>query len=231
MENGSNVSDMLHDEINIMFIDWSVTKEMVIKGTHSSLYFFDCMIIFFIYPYIVLQIYIFQHIQIDLVCVIITEMDEYTGTQQEEEEMDIPNISTHELIPVQEDEDINNFITELFNENNTLPKCELDQWLEDYLEEMELHNQQQQQQQQQGEQSQEQSLLDMCEYSDISSVEEEENSPSSGQCKEIMMKTMLMNKIIMEIIYTIFVIVYFVVEVLSMEENKEEEEEILIQKL
>ena len=109
-------------------------------------------------------------------------MDEYTGTQEEEEkEMGIPNISTHELIPVQEDEDINNFITELFNENNTLPKCELDQWLEDYLEEMELHNQQQQQE---GEQSQEQSLLDMCEYSDISSVEEEENSPSSGQCKE-----------------------------------------------
>ena len=37
-------------------------------------------------------------------------MDEYTGTQEEEEEeeMDIPNISTHELIPVQEDEDINN---------------------------------------------------------------------------------------------------------------------------
>ena len=139
------------------------------------------MIIFFIYQYIVLQIYIFQHIQIDFVCVIITEMDEYTGTQQEEEEeMDIPNISTHELIPVQEDEDINNFITELFNENNTLPKCELDQWLKDYLEEMELHNQQQQQ----GEQSQEQSLLDMCQYSDISSVEEEENYPSSGQCKE-----------------------------------------------
>ena len=107
------------------------------------------MIISFIYQYIVLQIYIFQHIQIDFVCVIITEMDEYTGTQEEEEEeeeeeMDIPNISTHELIPVQEDEDINNFITELFNENNTLPKCELDQWLEDYLEEMELHNQQQQ---------------------------------------------------------------------------------------
>ena len=167
MENGSNVSDMLHDEINIMFIDWPVTKDMVIKGTHSSSYFFNCMIIFFIYPYIVLQIYIFQHIQIDFVCVIITEMDEYTGTQQEEEEMDIPNISTHELIPVQEDEGINNFITELFNENNTLPKCELDQWLEDYLEEMELHNQQQQQQQ--GEKSQEQSLLDMCQYSDISS--------------------------------------------------------------
>ena len=46
---------------------------------------------------------------------------------------------------------------------------------------MELHNQQQQQE---GEQSQEQSLLDMCQYSDISTVEEEENSPSSGQCKE-----------------------------------------------
>ena len=107
-------------------------------------------------------------------------MDEYTGTQEEEEEeMDIPNISTHELISLQEDEDINNFITELFNENNTLPKCELDQWLEDYLEEIELQNQQQQQ----GEQSQEQSLLDMCQYSDISSVEEE-NSPSSGQWKE-----------------------------------------------
>ena len=59
------------------------------------------MIIFFIYQYIVLLIYIFQHIQIDFVCVIITEMDDYTGTQEEEEEeMDIPNISTHELIPV-----------------------------------------------------------------------------------------------------------------------------------
>ena len=51
-------------------------------------------------------------------------MDEYTGTQEEEEEeeeeeeMDIPNISTHELIPVLEDEDINNFITELSNENH-----------------------------------------------------------------------------------------------------------------
>ena len=33
MENGSNVSDMLCDEINIMFTDWSVTKDMVIKGT------------------------------------------------------------------------------------------------------------------------------------------------------------------------------------------------------
>ena len=105
--------------------------------------------------------------------VFIIEMDEYTGKQEEEEDMDIKNISIHELIPLQEDEDINNFITEVFNENNTLPKCELDQWLEDYLEEMEI----QQQEGEQKEQSQEQSLLDMCQYSDISSVEEE-NSPS-----------------------------------------------------
>ena len=108
-------------------------------------------------------------------------MAEYTGKQQQKEEkegyMDIQNIFAQEL---QEDEDINNFITELFNVNNTLLQCELDQWLEDYLEEIEI-----QQQQQQGEQSQEQSLLDMCQYSDISSVEEEEeNSPSSGQWKE-----------------------------------------------
>ena len=75
MENGSNVSDMLHDEINIMFTDWSVTKDMIIKGTHSSSYIFNCMIIFFIYQYIVLQIYILQHIQIDFICVIITEID------------------------------------------------------------------------------------------------------------------------------------------------------------
>ena len=55
------------------------------------------------------------------------EMDEYTRKQKEEQDMDIQDISTHELIPLQEDEDINNFRTELFNENNTLPKCELDQ--------------------------------------------------------------------------------------------------------
>ena len=59
MENGSNVSDMLHDEINIMFIDWSVTKDMVIKGTHSSSYFFNCMIIFFyISIYCITNLYI-----------------------------------------------------------------------------------------------------------------------------------------------------------------------------
>ena len=98
-------------------------------------------------------------------------MDEYIGKQEEEEDMDI---STQELIPLEEDEDINDFITELFNENNTLPKCELDQWLEDYLEEMEL-----QQKQEEGEQKQQSqelsdknniSLLDMCQYCDISSI-------------------------------------------------------------
>ena len=39
MENGSNVSDIVHDGINIMFTDWSVTKDMVIKGTHPSSFF------------------------------------------------------------------------------------------------------------------------------------------------------------------------------------------------
>ena len=111
-------------------------------------------------------------------------MAEYRREQEgQEQEMDIPAISTQELVFMQ-DEDINNFITELFNENNALPKCELDQWLEDYLEEMEV-------QQQEGEQKQSQqildktniSLLDMCHYSDISSVEHD-NSPSSGQFEE-----------------------------------------------
>ena len=124
--------------------------------------------------------------------VIITEMDEYTGTQQHEEEMDIPNFSTHELIPLQED----------------------DQWLEDYLEEMELHNQQQE-----GEQSQEQSLW-ICVNTLIYHQLKKKILFHQVSVKKIMMKTMLMNKIIMEIIYTIFVIVYFVVEVLSMEENR-----------
>ena len=96
----------------------------------------------------------------------ITEMAEYTRIQQkkeEEQDMDIQNIFEQELKPLEEDQDINEFITELFNENNTLPKCKLDQWLEDYLEGMEI------QQQKEGEQSQEvsdenniSSLLDMC---------------------------------------------------------------------
>ena len=83
------------------------------------------------------------------------------------------------------DEDIHDFITELFNENNTLPKCELDQWFEDYLEEMEVQQQQGEKKQQSEELSHENniSLLDMCQYSDISSVEDK-NSPSSGQHEE-----------------------------------------------
>ena len=39
MENGSNVSEMLHDEINIMFTDWPMTKDMVIKGTPPPSFF------------------------------------------------------------------------------------------------------------------------------------------------------------------------------------------------
>ena len=59
--------------------------------------------------------------------VFITEMAEYTRIQQKEEEeqnMDIQNIFEQELKPLEEDQDINEFITELFNENNTLPRCE-----------------------------------------------------------------------------------------------------------
>ena len=56
---------------------------------------------------------------------LITEMAEYTRIQQKEEEeeqdMDIQNIFEQELKPLEEDQDINEFITELFNENNTLP--------------------------------------------------------------------------------------------------------------
>ena len=41
MDNGSIVSDMLQDEINNMFSDWSDTKDMLIKGKlfPTSLYF------------------------------------------------------------------------------------------------------------------------------------------------------------------------------------------------
>ena len=134
MENGSNVSDMLDDKINIMHSDRPETKDMLMK----------------------------------------------------EEDMDIQNISTQELIPFEEDEDIHDFITELFNENNTLPKCELDQWLEDYLEEMQVQQQEEGEQKEQSQQLSDEnniSLLDMCQYSDISSAEDE-NSPSLGQCIE-----------------------------------------------
>ena len=57
----------------------------------------------------------------------ITETAEYTGKQQEEEEeeedMDIQNISKQGLIPLEGDENIHDFRTELFTENNTLHKC------------------------------------------------------------------------------------------------------------
>ena len=75
MENGSNVSVMLDDEINIMFSDWPETKDMLMKGNlPPSFHFFNCIIIVYFenkytHVYIVLQNYIFQHIQIDFVCV------------------------------------------------------------------------------------------------------------------------------------------------------------------
>ena len=159
--------------------------------------------------------------------VFVIEMAEYKGKEQKEQQQqpEAMDIFGHELIPLQEDEDINNFITELFDENNTLPKCELDQWLEDYLEEMEI---QQQQQQQEKKKSQEKSLLDMCQYSDISSVEEEEKKKIyQVSVKKIRMKTMMVHKIIMKIICTIVVIVYFAIEVQFMESK----EEILVQNL
>ena len=110
-------------------------------------------------------------------------MAEYTR-DQEEQDMDIPDLSSQEFISMQ-DEDINNFITEFFNENNALPKCELDQWLEDYLQEMEVEESQQDDIEQSQQLSNENnlSLLDMCNYSDISSVEDD-SSPSSGQFEE-----------------------------------------------
>ena len=77
--------------------------------------------------------------------VFVIEMSEYKGKEQKEQQQqqqEAMDIFGNELIPLQEDEDINNFITELFDENNTLPKCELDQWLEGYLEEMEIQQQQ-----------------------------------------------------------------------------------------
>ena len=132
-----------------------------------------------------MQNYIFQHIQIEFVCVYITEMAEYTR-DQEQQDINIPDLSSQKFISMQ-DEDINNFITELFNENNALPKCELDQWLEDYLEEMEVEESQQQDDIEQSQQLSNEnniSLLDMCNYSDISSVEDDDNSPTSGQFEE-----------------------------------------------
>ena len=144
-------------------------------------------------------------------------MAEYTGKQQEEEDMDIQNISAQELIPLEEDEDINDFITELFNKNNTLPKCELDQLLEDYLEEMELKQQQQEGEQKQ--QSQELSFW-ICVNTLIYHQLKKKILLHQVSVKKIRMKT-IMNKMIMEIIFTILVIVYFAVEVPCMESKEE----------
>ena len=60
MENGSNVSEMLHDEINIMFTDWPMTKDMVIKGTPLPSFFNCIIIVFFLYPciYCITNLYI-----------------------------------------------------------------------------------------------------------------------------------------------------------------------------
>ena len=96
MENVSNVSEMLHDEINIMFTDWPMTKDMVIKGTPPPSFFNCIIIVFFLYPciYCITNLYISTYPNY-FVCVFITEMAEYTRTQQKEEEeqdMDIQNI-------------------------------------------------------------------------------------------------------------------------------------------
>ena len=124
MENSSNVSEMLHDEINIMFTDWPVTKDMVIKGTPSPSFFNCIIIIFYILMHILYCKIIYFNISRLTLYVFITEMAEYTRTQlkeeEEEQDMDIHNIFEQELRPLEEDQDINEFITELFNENNTL---------------------------------------------------------------------------------------------------------------
>ena len=93
---------------------------------------------------------------------------------------------------------------------------------------MELQQQEEGEQKEQGQQLSDEnniSLLDMCQYSDISSVEDE-NSPYQVSVMKIRMKTMR-NKMIMEIIFTILVIVHFAVEVPSMESK----EEILVENL
>ena len=102
MENGSNVSEMLHDEINIMFTDWPMTKDMVIKGTPPPL-----IIVFFsISMYILYYKPIYFNISKLTLFVFIREMAEYTRIQQKEEEeqdMDIQNIFEQELKPLEED--------------------------------------------------------------------------------------------------------------------------------
>ena len=162
--------------------------------------------------------------------VFITEMAEYTRIQQKEEEeqdMDIQNIFEQELKPLEEDQDINEFITELFNENNTLPKCELDQWLEDYLEEKWKYNNKKKENKVKKYQMKTIFLLFwICVITMIYHQLKMKILLHQVSVKKIRMKK---NKIIiMEIIITILVIVYFAVEVSFMESSKEE---ILVQNL
>ena len=230
MENGSNVSEMLHDEINIMFTHWPMTNDMVIKGTPSPS-FFNCIIIVFfsISMYILYYKLIYFNISKLTLYVFITEMAEYTRIQQKEEEeqdMDIQNIFEQELKPLEEDQDINEFITELFNENNTLPKCELDQWLEDYLEEMEIQQKKKENKVKKYQMKTIFLLFWICVITLIYHQLKIKILLHQVSVKKIRMKK---NKIIiMEINFTILVNVYFGVEVSFMESSKEE---ILVQNL
>ena len=230
MKNGSHVSEMLHDEINIMFTDWPMTKDMVIKGTPPPL-FFNCIIIVFlsISMYILYYKLIYFNISKLTLYVFITEMAEYTRIQQKEEEeqdMDIQNIFEQELKLLEEDQDINEFITELFNENNTLPKCELDQWLEDYLEEMEIQQKKKENKVKKYQMKTIFLLFWICVITLIYHQLKMKILLHQVSVKKIRMKK---NKIIiMEIIFTILAIVYFAVEASFMESSKEE---ILVQNL
>ena len=125
---------------------------------------------------------------------------------------------------MEEDQDINDFITELFNENNALPKCELDQWLEDYVEEMELQQQKEEQSQEVSDENNISSLLE-CVITLIYHQLKMKILLHQVSVKKIRMKKN--KKKIMEIIFTILVIVYFAVEVSFMESK----EEILVQNL
>ena len=162
--------------------------------------------------------------------VFITEMAEYTRIQQKEEEeqdMDIQNIFEQELKPLEEDQDINEFITELFNENNTLPKCELDQWLEDYLEEMEI----QQQKKENKVKKYQMKTIFLLFWICVITLIYHQLTKKKILLHQVSVKKIRMKKnkiIIMEIIFTILVIVYFAVEVSFMESSKKE---ILVQNL
>ena len=96
-----------------------MTKDMVIKGTPPPSVFNCIIIVFFsISMYILYYKLIYFNISKLTLYVFITERAEYTRIQQnedEEQDMDIQNIFEQELKPLEEDQDINEFITELFN--------------------------------------------------------------------------------------------------------------------